>query len=92
MIKRCVRAITAPDHTRKSPRADAVPKAFLSPVCALLACVASDVLPQELVADKTVSKKSRESLLETLRKGPTQLVKLKHPSVIAIMTPLDESR
>ena len=37
-------------------------------------------------------KREREQILEMLRKGPTQLVRLKHPRLLTIDHPLEESK
>jgi len=42
--------------------------------------------------DKSINKKQKADLLDVLRKGPQQLLKLKHPSVLAITRAMDESK
>lgn len=45
-----------------------------------------------LLADKTLDKRQKDKLIDVLRRGPLELVKLKHPSVLAITHPLAESK
>ena len=45
-----------------------------------------------ILSDKTVGKKEREKALEVLRKGPAKLALLKHPSVLSVTMPMDESK
>lgn len=42
--------------------------------------------------DKTVDKRVREPLIDMLKRGPTQLQKLRHPSLLQIVHPLAESK
>jgi hypothetical protein len=45
-----------------------------------------------LMADKNIDKKQKERLIAVLKRGPLELVKLKHPAVLAITYPLAESK
>lgn len=42
--------------------------------------------------DKSVDKKIKDPLIELLKKGPTQLQRLRHPSLLQIVHPLAESK
>ena len=39
-----------------------------------------------------LGKKQREALLESLRKGPAQLIKLRHPRLMTVEHGVEESR
>ena len=39
-----------------------------------------------------MEKKSAEQILETMRSGPTHLARLRHPRVLVVQHPLEESR
>ena len=45
-----------------------------------------------LMNNKELDKKQKEALLAVLRRGPQELVKLKHPAVLAITQPLCETK
>ena len=39
-----------------------------------------------------ISKKDREALFEMLKRGPTHLARLRHPKVLTIDHPVEETR
>lgn len=44
------------------------------------------------MADKTLSKKEKDDLIAMLRKGPVQMQRLRHPSILRVVAPLCESK
>jgi SCY1-like protein 2 len=38
------------------------------------------------------SKRDRELIVETLKKGVSQLTRLRHPKILSVLNPLEESR
>lgn len=38
------------------------------------------------------SKRDRENMIETLKKGVSQLTRLRHPRILTVQHPLEESR
>ena len=47
---------------------------------------------EKRLLDRWSSKQERESVLETLKRGVTQLTKLRHPQILIVQHPLEESR
>ncbi|XP_066581269.1 V-type proton ATPase catalytic subunit A-like [Prorops nasuta] len=47
---------------------------------------------EKRLLDKWPSKSDREAVLETLKRGVTQLTKLRHPQILTVQHPLEESR
>lgn len=39
-----------------------------------------------------LGKKDRDKILDTLRRGVSQLTKLRHPNLLSVMHPLEDSR
>ena len=49
------------------------------------------VVFEKRVVDK-VDKRDREIIMETMKKGPVQLTRLRHPRLLVVQHPLEESK
>ncbi|KAK0098171.1 hypothetical protein PV326_010748 [Microctonus aethiopoides] len=47
---------------------------------------------EKRILDRWPNKHERENILETLKRGVTQLTKLRHPQILTVQHPLEESR